>query len=119
MQQESSREICERGRNLSHLSVSAGAGIIQTAHRSIEQPIFAFGLEHVIRVADRGYNVPLGIIDERVRVGDQVAYLWHNDLEFEQGCDFLTTGLRDHDHVLFPATTPRIVASALFSNAAG
>jgi hypothetical protein len=42
--------------------------------------------------------VPLGIIDERVWVGDHIAYFWHNDLEFEQGCDFLTTGFRGHDH---------------------
>jgi hypothetical protein len=68
-------------------------------------------LEHVIRVADRGYNVPLGIIDERVRVGDHIAYFWHNDLEFKQGCDFLTTGLKDHDHgVVFghDATSRRV-----------
>jgi hypothetical protein len=52
----------------------------------------------VVTELDHLSVVPLGIIDERVCVGDHIVYFWHTDLEFERGCDFLIAGLRDHDH---------------------
>jgi hypothetical protein len=34
--------------------------------------------------------VPLGIIDEPVRVGDHIAYFWQTEQESERGCEFLS-----------------------------
>ncbi len=42
--------------------------------------------------------VPLGIVDERVSIGDHIAYFWKTAEEFERCCDFLMMGFRSHDH---------------------
>jgi hypothetical protein len=42
--------------------------------------------------------VELGIRDEKVSVGDHVAYFWQTDEEFNEGVSFLEIGLRAGDH---------------------
>ncbi len=42
--------------------------------------------------------VPLGIVDQRVGIGENIAYFWKTAEEFEQSCAFLTMGFRSHDH---------------------
>lgn len=42
-------------------------------------------------------TVPLGIFNERVRVGDHVAYFWQDQGEFEKSCNFLIEGFRADD----------------------
>jgi hypothetical protein len=43
-------------------------------------------------LAQRG-RVPLGLRDERVEVGDHIAYFWENEAEFRDGVRFLEVGL--------------------------
>ncbi len=43
-------------------------------------------------------EVPLGLGEEYVAVGDHVAYLWETEEEFERAVAFLETGLRMGDH---------------------
>jgi hypothetical protein len=56
-------------------------------------------------------TVALGIIDERVRVGDHIAYFWHSDEEFDRGCEFLAVGLQAQDQCIafgWKAATRRV-----------
>lgn len=50
------------------------------------------------RTKRRQGNIDLGLRDERVRLGDHVAYFWENERQFEEAVGFLATGIRKGDH---------------------
>jgi hypothetical protein len=44
-------------------------------------------------------RIPFGLVpNEDIRIGDHIAYFWETEREFEQGADFLITGLAGRDH---------------------
>ena len=45
-------------------------------------------------------NIDLGLRDERVKLGDHIAYFWENDKQFEEAVGFLLVGIRKGDHAV-------------------
>jgi hypothetical protein len=50
------------------------------------------------RTKHRSGNIDLGLRDEKVKLGDHIAYFWENDLQFEEAVGFLLVGIRKGDH---------------------
>ena len=45
-------------------------------------------------------TVELGLRDERVRLGDHIAYFWEKEHEFDEAVKFLIVGIRQGEHVV-------------------
>lgn len=45
-------------------------------------------------------DIELGLRDERVRLGDHIAYFWEREHEFEEAVNFLIFGLRNGEHAV-------------------
>ena len=52
------------------------------------------------RTKPRPGDIPLGLRDERVKLGDHIAYFWEHDREFEEAVGFLLVGIRNGEHVV-------------------
>ncbi len=52
------------------------------------------------RTKRRPGEIALGLRDERIRLGDHIAYFWEHDREFEEAVGFLLVGIRNGDHVV-------------------
>jgi hypothetical protein len=48
----------------------------------------------------RGGEIDLGLRDERVALGDHIAYFWESERQFEEAVGFLLVGIRAGDHVV-------------------
>ena len=45
-------------------------------------------------------EIELGLRDEKVKLGDHIAYFWENDRQFEEAVGFLLVGIRKGDHAV-------------------
>jgi hypothetical protein len=45
-------------------------------------------------------TIDLGLRDEKVKLGDHIAYFWENDRQFEEAVGFLLVGIRKGDHAV-------------------
>ncbi|GAC1412108.1 MAG: MEDS domain-containing protein [Gemmatimonadaceae bacterium] len=45
-------------------------------------------------------DIALGVRDERVKLGDHIAYFWESERQFEEAVGFLLVGIRNGDHVV-------------------
>ena len=45
-------------------------------------------------------EILLGLRDERVTLGDHIAYFWESEKQFEEAVGFLLVGIRNGDHVV-------------------
>jgi hypothetical protein len=52
------------------------------------------------RARRREGNLDLGVRDERVRLGDHIAYFWETERQFEEAVGFLLAGIKKGDHVV-------------------
>ena len=52
------------------------------------------------RTKRRSGDVQLGLRDERINLGDHIAYFWETENQFEEAVDFLLVGIRNGDHVV-------------------
>jgi hypothetical protein len=52
------------------------------------------------RTKPRGGNIELGVRDERVKLGDHIAYFWETDRQFEEAVGFLLAGIQKGEHVV-------------------
>jgi hypothetical protein len=52
------------------------------------------------RTRHRAGNIDLGLRDEKVTLGDHIAYFWENDGQFEEAVGFLLVGIRKGDHAV-------------------
>jgi hypothetical protein len=52
------------------------------------------------RTKHRAGNIDLGLRDEKVTLGDHIAYFWENDGQFEEAVGFLLVGIRKGDHAV-------------------
>jgi hypothetical protein len=52
------------------------------------------------RTKHRAGNIDLGLRDEKVTLGDHIAYFWENDRQFEEAVGFLLVGIRKGDHAV-------------------
>jgi hypothetical protein len=52
------------------------------------------------RTKHRAGNIDLGLRDEKVKLGDHIAYFWENDGQFEEAVGFLLVGIRRGDHAV-------------------
>jgi hypothetical protein len=52
------------------------------------------------RTKPRGGNIDLGVRDERVKLGDHIAYFWETDRQFEEAVGFLLAGIRKGEHAV-------------------
>ena len=48
----------------------------------------------------RAGEIQLGLRDERVTLGDHIAYFWESEKQFEEAVGFLLVGIRNGDHVV-------------------
>ncbi len=48
----------------------------------------------------RAGEIQLGLRDERVTLGDHIAYFWESETQFEEAVGFLLVGIRNGDHVV-------------------
>lgn len=48
----------------------------------------------------RAGEIKLGLRDERVTLGDHIAYFWESEKQFEEAVGFLLVGIRNGDHVV-------------------
>jgi hypothetical protein len=48
----------------------------------------------------RSGDVQLGLRDERINLGDHIAYFWETENQFEEAVGFLLVGIRNGDHVV-------------------
>lgn len=48
----------------------------------------------------RASEIQLGLRDERVTLGDHIAYFWESEKQFEEAVGFLLVGIRNGDHVV-------------------
>jgi len=52
------------------------------------------------RTNHRAGIIDLGLRDEKVKLGDHIAYFWENDKQFEEAVAFLLVGIRKGDHAV-------------------
>jgi len=52
------------------------------------------------RTRHRAGEIDLGLRDEKVKLGDHIAYFWENDRQFEEAVGFLLVGIRKGDHAV-------------------
>jgi hypothetical protein len=52
------------------------------------------------RTKRRAGEIDLGLRDEKVQLGDHIAYFWENDRQFEEAVGFLLVGIRKGDHAV-------------------
>ena len=52
------------------------------------------------RTKHRAGDIDLGLRDEKVKLGDHIAYFWENDRQFEEAVGFLLVGIRKGDHAV-------------------
>jgi hypothetical protein len=52
------------------------------------------------RTKRRAGEIDLGLRDEKVKLGDHIAYFWENDRQFEEAVGFLLVGIRKGDHAV-------------------
>ena len=52
------------------------------------------------RTKHRAGEIDLGLRDEKVKLGDHIAYFWENDRQFEEAIGFLLVGIRKGDHAV-------------------
>ena len=52
------------------------------------------------RTRHRAGEIDLGLRDEKVKLGDHIAYFWENDRQFEEAVGFLLVGIREGDHAV-------------------
>ncbi|MDQ6870891.1 MAG: MEDS domain-containing protein [Gemmatimonadota bacterium] len=52
------------------------------------------------RTKHRAGTIDLGLRDEKVKLGDHIAYFWENDRQFEEAVGFLLVGIRKGDHAV-------------------
>ena len=52
------------------------------------------------RTKPRAREIALGLRDERVKLGDHIAYFWESERQFDEAVGFLTVGIRNGDHVV-------------------
>lgn len=52
------------------------------------------------RTKPRSGSIPLGLRDEKVTLGDHIAYFWESERQFEEAVGFLLLGIRNGDHVV-------------------
>jgi hypothetical protein len=52
------------------------------------------------RTKHRAGNIDLGLRNEKVKLGDHIAYFWENDRQFEEAVGFLLVGIRKGDHAV-------------------
>jgi hypothetical protein len=52
------------------------------------------------RTKHRAGTIDLGLRDEKVKLGDHIAYFWENDRQFEEAIGFLLVGIRKGDHAV-------------------
>jgi hypothetical protein len=52
------------------------------------------------RAKRRSGDVQLGLRDERINLGDHIAYFWETENQFEEAVGFLLVGIRNGDHVV-------------------
>jgi hypothetical protein len=52
------------------------------------------------RTKHRSGDIDLGLRDEKVKLGDHIAYFWENDRQFEEAVGFLLVGIRKGDHAV-------------------
>lgn len=52
------------------------------------------------RTKHRAGTIDLGVRDEKVKLGDHIAYFWENDRQFEEAVGFLLVGIRKGDHAV-------------------
>jgi len=52
------------------------------------------------RTKHRAGDIDLGLRDEKVKLGDHIAYFWENDRQFEEAVGFLLVGIRRGDHAV-------------------
>lgn len=52
------------------------------------------------RTKHRAGDIALGLRDEKIKLGDHIAYFWENDREFEEAVGFLLVGIRSGDHAV-------------------
>jgi len=52
------------------------------------------------RTKYRAGTIDLGLRDEKVTLGDHIAYFWENDRQFEEAVGFLLVGIRENDHAV-------------------
>ena len=50
------------------------------------------------RTKPRGGDIDLGLRDERVTMGDHIAYFWESERQFDEAVKFLLVGIRRGDH---------------------
>ncbi|MGI8402258.1 MAG: MEDS domain-containing protein [Gemmatimonadaceae bacterium] len=50
------------------------------------------------RTKPRGGDIDLGLRDERVKMGDHIAYFWESERQFDEAVNFLLVGIRRGDH---------------------
>ncbi len=48
----------------------------------------------------RAGEIDLGLRDEKVNLGDHIAYFWENERQFEEAVGFLLVGIRKGDHAV-------------------
>src|ERR1700686_3840532 len=51
------------------------------------------------RTKHRSGEIDLGLRDERIKLGDHIAYFWETERQFEEAVGFLLVGIRNGDHV--------------------
>jgi hypothetical protein len=52
------------------------------------------------RTKHRSGEIDLGLRDERIKLGDHIAYFWETERQFEEAVGFLLVGIRNGDHVV-------------------
>jgi hypothetical protein len=52
------------------------------------------------RTKPRPGEIDLGLRNEKVKLGDHIAYFWENDRQFEEAVGFLLVGIRKGDHAV-------------------
>jgi MEDS: MEthanogen/methylotroph, DcmR Sensory domain len=52
------------------------------------------------RTKRRAGEIDLGLRNERIQLGDHIAYFWESERQFEEAIGFLVVGIRNGDHVV-------------------
>jgi hypothetical protein len=52
------------------------------------------------RTKHRAGEIQLGLREERVKLGDHIAYFWESERQFEEAVGFLLVGIRNRDHIV-------------------
>ncbi len=52
------------------------------------------------RTKHRSGDIALGLREERVKLGDHIAYFWESERQFEEAVGFLLVGIRNGDHIV-------------------